>query len=121
MVGGLILSHWVLDFVVHRPDLPLWPGGPKYGLGLWNSWPASLSVEAILFGAGIWLYVASTRARDRVGTYALWSLVALLLLGWLRALFGPPPPNTHQLALGALAMWVVVPWAWWADRHREPA
>jgi hypothetical protein len=119
VVGGLVLSHWVLDFVVHRHDLPLWPGGPKYGLGLWNSWPASISVEALVFGAGIWLYVGSTRARDRVGTYALWSLLGLLLLGWLGALFGPPPPNPHQLALGALAMWVVVPWAWWADRHRE--
>lgn len=119
VVGGLVLSHWVLDFVVHRPDLPLWPGGPMYGLGLWNSWPASISVEALLFGAGIWIYVGSTRARDRVGTYALWSLLGLLLLGWLGALFGPPPPNTHQLALGALAMWVVVPWAWWADAHRE--
>jgi len=119
VVGGLVLSHWVLDFVVHRPDLPLWPGGPKYGLGLWNSWPASISVEALLFGAGIWIYVGSTRARDRVGTYALWSLLGLLLLGWLGALFGPPPPNPHQLALGALAMWVVVPWAGWTDRHRE--
>jgi hypothetical protein len=119
VVGVLVLSHWVLDWVVHRPDLPLWPGGPKYGLGLWNSWPASISVEVILFGAGIWLYLGSTRARDRVGTYALWSLLGFLLLGWLAAVFGPPPPNPHQLALGALVMWVVVPWAWWADRHRD--
>jgi hypothetical protein len=119
VVGVLVLSHWVLDFVVHRPDLPLWPGGPKHGLGLWNSWPASISVEALLFGAGLWTYISSTRARDRVGSYALGSLLGLLLLGWIAALFGPPPPNTHQLALGALAMWVVVPWAWWADRHRD--
>lgn len=119
VAGALVLSHWVLDWLVHRPDLPLWPGGPKYGLGLWNSWPASISVEVILFGVGIWLYLSSTRARDRVGVYALWSLITLLSLGWLAAVFGPPPPDTHQLALGALGMWIVVPWAWWADAHRE--
>ena len=119
VAGALVLSHWVLDWLVHRPDLPLWPGGPKYGLGLWNSWPASISVEVILFGVGIWLYLSSTRARDRVGVYALWSLITLLSLGWLAAVFGPPPPDTHQLALGALGMLIVVPWAWWADAHRE--
>lgn len=121
VAGVLVLSHWALDWVVHRPDLPLWPGGPRYGLALWNSWPASIAVEVILFGAGICLYLGSTGARDRVGVYALWGLIALLSLGWLAAVLGPPPPNIHQLALGALGMWIVVPWAWWADRHREAA
>ena len=121
VVGGLVLSHWFLDWVVHRPDLPLWRGGPKVGLGLWNSWPASISVEAILFGAGLWIYLRSTRTRNRTGTYALWLLVALLFLGWSAALFGPNPPNADQLALGALFMWIVfIPWAWWADRYRDP-
>jgi len=119
VAGVLVLSHWVLDWVVHRPDLPLWPGGPKYGLGLWNSWPASISAEVLLFGAGVWLYVTATRARDGVGRYGLWSLIVFLFLGWLAATFGPPPPNVHQLALGAMAMWIVVAWAWWADAHRE--
>jgi hypothetical protein len=119
VVGCLVLSHWVLDFLVHRPDLPLWPGGPKYGLGLWNSWPASISLEVLFFAAGIWIYISATRARDRIGNYGLWSLIALLFLGWLAATFGPPPPDTHQLALGAMAMWLVVPWAWWADAHRD--
>jgi hypothetical protein len=119
VVGALVCSHWALDWIVHRPDLPLWIGGPKVGLGLWNSWLASISVEAILFGAGIWIYLHSTRARDRRGVYAFWSLVVVLLLGWLAALFGPTPPNVPQLALGALVMWsVFIPWAWWADRHR---
>jgi hypothetical protein len=122
VVGAVVLSHWVLDWVVHRPDLPLWPGGPKVGLGLWNSWPASISVESILFGAGIWIYLRSTRACDRTGVYAFWSLVVLLFLGWLGALFGPTPPDIHQLALGALVMWIIfIPWAWWADRHRASA
>ena len=118
VAGVLVLSHWVLDFVVHRPDLPLWPGGPKYGLGLWNSWPASICAEVLLFVAGIWLYVSATRARDAVGKYAFWGLIAFLFLGWLAATFGPPPPGIHPLAFGAMGMWMVVPWAWWADAHR---
>ena len=119
VVGGLVLSHWFLDWIVHRPDLPLWRGGPKVGLGLWNSWAASISVEAILFGVGIWMYLSSTRARDGMGVYGFWALVGLLCLGWVGALFGPPPPGVHQLAVGALVMWIVfIPWAWWVDRHR---
>ena len=121
VLAALVVSHWVLDFIVHRPDLPLWPGGPKVGLGLWNSWPASMSVELLLFGVGIWLYLSATRARDRVGSWAIWSLVALLSLGWLAALLGHPPSDTHQLVLGALVLWITVPWAAWADAHREPA
>lgn len=120
VAGCLVLSHWLLDLLVHRPDLPLWRGGPKYGLGLWNSWPASISLELLFFAAGIWLYVSATRSRDWVGKYAFWSLIVFLFLGWLAATFGPPPPNVHQLALTATAMWLlVVPWAWWADTHRE--
>jgi hypothetical protein len=119
VVGGLVASHWVLDLLVHRPDLPLWPGGPKYGLGLWNSWMASICTEVLLFGIGIWLYAGMTRGSDGAGRYGFWSLMLFLFLGWLGAVFGPPPANVHTLALGGLAMWIVVPWAWWADRHRQ--
>jgi hypothetical protein len=119
VLAALVVSHWVLDFISHRPDMPLSPGGPKVGLGLWNSWPASISAEVLLFGGGLWLYLSCTRARDRVGVWALWSLVALLLLGWMAALFAPPPPDVHQPALGSLALWITVPWAGWADAHRE--
>ena len=56
VLGGLVLSHWVLDFVTHRPDLPLWPGGPLVGLGLWNSIPGTILVEASLLVGGLWLY-----------------------------------------------------------------
>ena len=119
MVGLAVLSHWVLDFVVHRPDLPLWPGGPKVGLGLWNHWVAEMTVEVAIFAAGIWIYTAVTRARDGVGRYGFWALMGFLLLGWIASLLAGAPPNERSMAWGALSMWLVVPWAWWADKHRE--
>ena len=119
VLSVLVLSHWVLDLLSHRPDLPLWPGGPKYGLGLWNSWPASIVAECLLFGGGIWLYLGATRARDRIGTYAFWSLMSFLFLGWIASLAAPPSPDIRQLAWGTLTMWLMVVWAWWADKHRE--
>ena len=74
MVAALVMSHWVLDFVTHRPDLPLYPGGTvRAGLGLWNSVPATLVVEGAMFVAGLWLYLTATRARDRTGVVALWA------------------------------------------------
>ena len=75
LLGGLVLSHWALDVVTHRPDLPLWPGGPMVGLGLWNSIPGTIFVEASLLGGGLWLYVGTSSARDRTGTWALIALV----------------------------------------------
>ena len=57
VVGVHVLSHWILDAIVHRPDLPLIPGGrTRVGLGLWNSWSASIAVESVFFVAGLWLY-----------------------------------------------------------------
>ncbi len=119
VIGVVVISHWVLDFMVHRPDLPLWPGGPKVGLGLWNSWVLETLIEVAIFAIGCWLYFSVTRARDSVGRYALWALLIFLFLGWVASLAAGPPPSERSMAWGALSMWGVVPWAWWADRHRE--
>jgi hypothetical protein len=120
-VGALVVSHWVLDFITHRPDLPLYPGGPVAGLGLWNSPLWTMIVEAALFLVGLVLYVNATRARDRIGGWALWGLVILFVVIDVGNAFGPPPPNVTAVAGAALAMWLLVLLAWWADRHREPA
>jgi len=89
---ALVVSHWVLDFITHRPDLPLTPtGSTRVGLGLWNSIPATLAVEATIFAIGLALYLRATRARRRAGTIGLWSLVAFLLLIYAASTFGPPP------------------------------
>ena len=119
-VGLLVVSHWVLDFVTHRPDLPLYPGGAaRVGLGVWHSVGATIIIETGMFAAGIALYLRATRARDRTGQYALWALVALLLVLYAANVLAPPPQDVRGLAWGALAGWLLPLWAAWVDRHRS--
>ena len=119
LVGLLVPSHWLLDFIAHRPDMPIYPGGAKYGLGMWNSLLLTIVVEYVLFVAGAAVYLSVTRAKDRTGNLALWSLLGLLAVLYLASIFGPPPSRVQALAWSALAMWLTVPWAAWADRHRR--
>jgi uncharacterized membrane protein len=115
-----VVSHWVLDWVSHRPDMPLYPGGPKYGLGLWNSIAGTMIVELVMLGVGVWLYVRTTRARDRIGRYALVSYVSVLLVLYIGDRFSGSLPSVADIAwTGIAASVILVPWAWWFDRHRE--
>lgn len=117
--GAAVLSHWLLDLLTHRPDLPLAPGTEaRAGLGLWNSLPATLVVEFAIFAIGVWLYLRSTRALDRSGSVALWSLVGFLLFIYLSNILGPPPPSTAAIAWVGQTQWLLVIWAFWIDRHR---
>lgn len=119
IVAALVASHWFLDLPMHRPDLPLWPGSDaRVGLGLWSSIPATLGVELGLLTVGLWIYLRGTRARDRIGSWGLAALVAVLALVSVGGVFGPPPGSERAVALGALALWLFVPWGWWVDRHR---
>lgn len=121
VVGLIVLSHWVLDALVHRPDLPLVPGGGiKVGLGLWNSIPGTLIVEGALFALGLALYASRARAADRAGRYGLWVLVALLLAAYAGAAFGPPPPGVEAVAwAGILGGALTAALGYWVDRHRR--
>ena len=121
MVIGLgVVSHWILDFVTHRPDMPLYPGGTaRLGLGLWNSMAGTIAVESMMFAAGVWIYASSTRARDRIGCYAFWAFVAFMVMSYFANAFGPPPPSPEFLARFSLGIWLIPLWAWWFDRHRE--
>ena len=119
VMGVAVVSHWILDVLVHRPDLPVWPGGPKVGLGLWNSWVLEILLEIAIFATGAWFYCSVTRARDQVGRFALWTLFLFLIVSWVASLSSAPPPNERAVAWVTLSMWILVPWAWWADRHRE--
>jgi len=114
-------SHWILDWISHAPDMPIYPSGPRLGLGLWNSIPGTMIVELLMFAVGVGLYVHTTRARDRVGRYALLGYVILLLLAYVSDRFSDPPSSVNQVVwFGILAECIVIPWAWWFDRHREP-
>ncbi len=120
VVAGAVLSHWVLDLIVHRPDLQLAPWSEiRVGLGLWNSIPGTLAVEFGLYAIGVAVYLQTTSATDAVGRYALWALVAFLALTYLSTAAGPPPPSAQVLAVFGLGGWLFVPWGYWIDRHRR--
>jgi hypothetical protein len=121
VTAALVASHWVLDAVSHRADLPLWPGGPRVGLGLWRSVPAAVAVELALFLGGLAVYAASTRARDAIGRWALAGWAALLLAVYAGSFLGPPPPGVGAIATAnLLGAALTVAWAAWLDRHRAP-
>jgi hypothetical protein len=120
VAGVAVVSHWVLDVLVHRPDLPLAPGaGVRVGLGLWSSLPATVAVEGAIFGAGLALYARATRPHDRAGRYGLWGLAASLVAIYAVNLGGPPPPSTTAIAWMGQAQWLLVALAYWIDRHRR--
>jgi hypothetical protein len=105
---------------MHAPDLPLWPGSSiKVGLGAWNSIPLTIALEGAVFSVGLAIYLRSTRARDRIGLWGLWSMVATLLLIFLSGFFSPPPGDEHSLAIFALGIWLFIPWSHWVDMHRD--
>jgi hypothetical protein len=115
LIALCVLSHWILDVISHRRDMPVLPKGPYLGLGLWNSVPATLAVELTMFAGGLILYKRGGFPGAR--RLSFWLLIALVTVAYFAAAFGPPPPNMPTLAWSALTMWILVPWARWADRH----
>ena len=119
-IAALVFSHYVLDVITHRPDLPITVGGDtKIGLGLWNHPGATLAVESTLFLICTAIYVGVTRAKDRTGRLGLWALIVVLVAIYFAALYGPPPPNAKAIAIAGHLTWVFVIWAYWIDRHRS--
>lgn len=118
-----VISHWILDFISHRPDMPLAPGSHAlYGLGLWYSIPATCLVESLIFATGLVLYLKATRARDRIGVYGFWPMVVLLLALWITSIFGPPPPSMLAVGVaGIIGALLATAWAYWIDKHRTSA
>lgn len=120
IIGLLVLSHWILDVPMHQPDLQLWPGSAtRVGLGAWRSIPLTIVLELAVFGFGLVVYLRTTRARDRIGSWALWAMVAALLLIFAGGFASPPPATGRAVALGALGLWLFWPWGYWIDRRRE--
>jgi membrane-bound metal-dependent hydrolase YbcI (DUF457 family) len=120
VVGALVTSHWVLDFLTHRPDLPVVPWGTaRVGLGLWNHVAATVILEGAIFAGGVWLYATGTRPLTRAGSIALWSFVAFLV-AMAAANQLSTPPGEAAVAWGTLSMWLLVLWMAWIDGLRQP-
>jgi len=115
----LVVSHWLLDLIVHQPDLPLYPGSAAVmGLNLWASLPATLAVEVTLFVLGIWLYARVTMPTDNSGKWGLWGLTGILAVIYAGNLFGPLPTSSEAIAWAGQAQWLLVIWGYWLDKHR---
>lgn len=122
LIALCVLSHWLLDFFTHRPDLPLtFSEATKVGLGLWNHKVITIAIETTMFVGGVFLYVRSTTSKDRTGTYGFWGLILFLVVIHVSNIFGPPPPNVAAIAWAGHLQWLFVIWACWVDRHRMAA
>lgn len=114
LLGCLVLSHWILDYLTHRPDLQVTPFSElRVGLGLWNHPVVEVIIEAGLFFTGVYLYVKSTVINRKI---AFWSLIIAFLAIHFLNLFGPPPPSVNAVAWSANLMWLFIIWAWWIEK-----
>jgi membrane-bound metal-dependent hydrolase YbcI (DUF457 family) len=121
VLGLAVVSHWLLDLVVHYPDLPLYPGNSiLLGFSVWSSPFIAMVLELSIFAAGVRLYLRSTNPSDATGKWSLWSLVAVLLLIQIGNVFGAPPPSASAIAWVGQTQWLLVAWGYWVDSHRHP-
>jgi hypothetical protein len=121
VLGGCVMSHWILDFITHRPDLPLFRGGTRVGLGLWRFREVSFLVEVALLIAGVLIYEQATRAKTVAGTYAMRMFAGVMILIEAFNIYGPTPHSIQQVAISAeVAYLVLAAVAWRLDLLREP-
>lgn len=117
LLSGLVMSHWVLDVITHRPDLPLSPfTEEKLGLGLWNLPVVAIPFEVALFAAGIYFYLKHSTAIRKT---SFWILAGFLLLIYFLNIFGPPAPEPMAVAWSANLMWIIILWAWWIEKPKK--
>lgn len=120
LLGLCVVSHWLLDLVVHIPDLPLYPGNSiLVGLGLWKFKLVELLVELALFTVSIAFYLKSTTAKNKTGVYATWSLIIFLIVIQLMNTYGAAPPDMKAVAWAGHLQWLFIIWAYWSDRNRK--
>jgi hypothetical protein len=123
LLFAAVLSHWALDVVSHRPDMSLAPGTHAvFGLGLWNSIPATLIVEGGSWLLAIIIYVRTTQPKNHAGTYAFWIGVVLLTLAWYGNITSGMDPNPVRAGISGLIFFsLMVAWAYWINRLRPAA
>jgi membrane-bound metal-dependent hydrolase YbcI (DUF457 family) len=117
-----VMTHWLLDWISHRPDMSLWPGAHRYfGLGLWTSIPATILIEGGFWLFAVIVYARGTHPKTRTGIYVYWIVVVVLTLAWYNNIAGPPPPNPKTAPLASLIFFtLIVAWAYWINRLRTP-
>ncbi|HMQ67746.1 MAG TPA: hypothetical protein PKA90_02375 [Ignavibacteria bacterium] len=118
-----VISHWFLDLIVHRPDLPLLPAedSMKTGFGLWNYPYLSVIIEGLIFFTGVFIYYKATKPVNRTGKYLLVFLISFLVLIQIANIFGPPPPSVNAIAWAGQLQWLFVIIAFIVDRNRISA
>jgi hypothetical protein len=117
-----VFSHWLLDLIVHKPDLQIGftAGGPKLGFGFWDNLPAALALEIGLFLGGLVLYARSTAPKGALGRIMPWVCAAIFVGAELIDVFGPPPPSADAAATLTLVVFTVAAaLAYVLDRTRE--
>jgi hypothetical protein len=102
VLGSAVFSHWLLDLLVHRPDLPLYDDTAKVGLGLWNFPALAFVLEGALLFGGIALCIRSGAVRP--ASVTIFGGVMLGIQAYL--FFGPPPVSAHAAAATALIAYV---------------
>lgn len=121
MVGLTVFSHWILDFLVHRPDLGLWFHGPKVGLGLWNH-PVpeqALEIGVLAMGGAAWAW---RRGMQGQGPWAPVVFLALLMTLQIYAMLSPPGASPGATGMTVIAVYLgVMVAAWFADRQKPQA
>jgi hypothetical protein len=109
LLGAAVsFSHWILDLVVHTPDLPLYDNAAKVGFGLWRHVALSFPLELIVLSLGAWLFARMTAFRGDKGRYVFWGFVILLMALQIYANFGPPPSSPEAMAVIALTLYVAL-------------
>lgn len=118
VLGLLVISHWILDFITHIPDLPLTPWGEtKVGLGLWNSASATIVIESIIFAGGISLFLKTIRFQNTKGKIIFWSMIIFLVVIYIASILSPPPPSAEPVAYSGLLLWLFVAWGYWISKN----
>ena len=120
IVGAAVFSHWVLDLLVHRPDLPLYDNAYKVGLGLWDYPAFAFALECALMFGGIFLYIRTTKPLDNIGRYGMviFGLIAAVMQAYI--FFGPPPTSPESLAATALVVYAIfAAVAYWLEQKRS--
>ncbi|HEU5251596.1 MAG TPA: hypothetical protein VFW15_16550, partial [Thermoanaerobaculia bacterium] len=121
-VGIAVFSHWILDLLVHRPDLPLYDDVMKMGFGLWNYPAVAFGLEAVLLFGGMALYLRRTTASSPLGRFGPPAFGVVMFAIQAYVFFGPPPTSPAAFAVTALLFYVVfAAVARWLDRQRLPA